>query len=185
MSTKKYKKGKKQTGLKLFKPEMKHFTYALSPYASVSNTWAEFDWLNAIVQGDEYSNRTGRKIAVHYFRFKGIFWGGANGSAVTDDLYNNVRLMCWIQHNAKTGSQQTPLATASLGINDPIRKYNLPGLGKVLKDKYYALTNQPIDADTASPAGRVIDWKIKFKNHWLLILQVPRLIIIKLNYMWV
>ena len=24
MSTKKYKKGKKQTGLKLFKPEMKH-----------------------------------------------------------------------------------------------------------------------------------------------------------------
>lgn len=167
MSTK-YKKNKKykkkSSGLKVYRPEMKHFTYALTTYGSVGNTWAEYDWLNAIQQGDDYNNRIGRKIAVHYFRFKGTFWGGAQGTALTDDLYNNIRLVCWTQHNNKTGAQQTPLTTATLGINSPIRKYNLPGLGKVYKDKYYALTNNPIDADTCAPAGRTVDWKIKFKK---------------------
>jgi len=145
--------------------EHKQSTGALtSGWNSVSTAWTEVDLLAGIIEGGAITNRIGRKISITSLEIKGVLMGGAIGAITGDDMYNNIRMLIYVGNGNKFGSAITPLATAGVSINTPIRKYSHNWVSRVLRNQYIGITNQPIDADTAAPGHRPYNVFIKFKK---------------------
>jgi len=146
--------------------EHKHVLYDItSVYSSIGNTWREDDFPGLVTQGvSDATHRIGNRFGVTSFRLKGNLFGGASGNVTGDDLFNNVRIVVYSNKADKAGSALTPFVTNSIGMNDPIRKYNLPGLIRVYRDMMIPITNSPIDSDTAAPGHRSVDISIRFKR---------------------
>lgn len=147
-------------------PELKK-AFMLMPAAaldSVGTAWREVDIVGPIVPGAGVTNRIGRRIQIHSFRFRGVLTGGANGSGPVDEYYNNIRLMIYVTTATKSGIALTPASTAGYVLNTPLNKNYMPSLQKVLYDKIYGMTNQPWASNSCAPATREIDFYKRFKK---------------------
>lgn len=146
-------------------PELKH-GFALMPAMgmdSIGTAWREYDLVGQIVPGAGINARIGRRIEVHSVRFRGVLAGGAVGAGGLDEYYNNVRILFYVMHQARTAAT-TPCATAGYVINTPLNKNYMPGLTKVLRDDLIGITNMPYGANACSPGTREIDHYVKFKR---------------------
>lgn len=133
-------------------------------WGSVGAAWQEVDLVSGISEGTAIYNRVGRKISVTALEIKGVLMGGAQGIITGDDLYNNMRILIYIGRAQKSGSSITPLATAGVSINTPLRRYTYNFCSQVLRNRYIGITNQPIDADTAAPGHKNYNVYIRFKK---------------------
>lgn len=131
---------------------------------SISTAWSEADMIGPVTSGSGTNQRIGRRIAVHYFKLKGVLAGGATGGGPVDEYYNNVRIMIYIATLNKVGVTGTPATTSAYTINTPLNSQYMTGLRKVLYDQLIGLTNFPWAANSCSPATREIDFYKRFKK---------------------
>lgn len=83
---------------------------------SIPSTWVEVAGCNP-GQGTAKNQRVGTKIRIKSIEVNAVLAAGAN-QVVTDDAYNVMRIVI-----GKYATQTaTPLATAGISINDPIKK---------------------------------------------------------------
>lgn len=61
-------------------------------FNSIPNTWVETDLLDRLSQGDDIGQRNGRRVYVRAIEIRGLL-AGAQSNIVTDDAYNNVRIV--------------------------------------------------------------------------------------------
>lgn len=173
MSTKGYKRKKPYKKIRRMsvpgpiyhRPELKKGFQLMTTMAldSVGTAWREYDLIGQIVPGAGANARIGRRIEIVSVRFRGVLTGGAVGGGPADEYYNNVRIMIYSMRQAKTVAL-TPAATAGYVINTPLNKIYMPGLDKVLYDKYFGFTNQPWAANSCAPGTESIDFYHRFKK---------------------
>lgn len=151
--------------VRMVRPELKKGFQLMTTMGldSVGTAWREYDIVGQIIPGAGVNSRVGRRIEIHSCRFRGILTGGATGGGPVDEYYNNIRLMIYTMKQNKTAAL-TPAATAGYVINTPLNKLYMPGLEKVLYDRFIGMTNQPWAANSCSPATREVDMYKKFKN---------------------
>lgn len=131
-------------------------------FRSIPNTWREWDMLGDQVAGASVHTRVGRKTAIHTIKIKGVLAGGAVGTGGADDYYNSIRMVIWIGAAAKVGAALTPISTAALPRDHPLNHEYVPGLKKVLLDKYIGITNQAYGANLCAAGVREIEYFHRF-----------------------
>jgi len=105
-------------------------------FNSVGSSWVESDVLALLAQGDDIGQRNGRRIYLRGLEIRGIL-AGAQSNIVTDDAYNNLRIV--VARYTGTAGGITPLGSSGGGVNfsGPV----VPGYGQNCLQVYYDKTH--------------------------------------------
>jgi len=141
--------------------ELKSFTSGLpAGFNSIGNAWVETDVFSAIAQGDDISQRNGRRIYVRAIEIRGVL-AGAQSNIVTDDAYNDLRLIV-AKYTGGTGNI-TPLASAGAGMS--LTSAIIPGNGhncqRVFYDQLHTLQSPGRDSVGYVATAKTITIKLK------------------------
>lgn len=131
---------------------------------SIPSTWVEVALCNP-GQGTAKNQRIGTKIRIKSIEVNAVLSAGAN-QVVTDDAYNVFRMVV----GRYTVQTATPLATAGITLNDPIKKdWNNARSTLITKymDRYIPLTVTSTEkgaGDGYAPGLKLIKFYKRFKN---------------------
>lgn len=131
---------------------------------SIPSTWVEVSGCNP-GQGTAKNQRIGTKIRIKSIEMKAVLSAGANG-LITDDNYNVFRIVI----ARYSGQTATPLATASVGLNDPIKKDWSNARGTLITkymDRYIPLTVTSTEkgaGDGYAPGLKTVKFFKRFRN---------------------
>lgn len=134
-----------------------------STWSSVAGAWVELNLCNP-GEGDTGYTRTGRKIRIKSLEIKGVAVQGSSES-LTDDAYNVMRVVIgWY-----TGTTDTPLQTAGIGINGSFNNLNKGSAQLVRKylDRYITLpvtSTEQGAGDGYAPGMKHFRYYKKFKQ---------------------
>lgn len=132
--------------------------------SSIPSTWVEVQGVNP-AQGLAKNNRIGTKIRVKSIEVNAVIAQGSGG-VLTDDPYNIMRIVI----GKYSGQTTTPLATAGVTINQPIKKDWTSGRGTLIQkyvDRYVPLmvaSTEKGGGDGYTPALKRFKYYKRFKN---------------------
>lgn len=143
--------------------EDKQATWSLATaFASIGNTWTELS-LAQPAEGVTGATRVGKKIRIKSLEVNGVCAGGASELA-TDDAYNIVRIVICTTDWSAGG---TPLATATIGLNEVLNKNRTQLLSKKYLDKYIPFevsSTEQGGGDGYAPSLRKFKYYKRWKN---------------------
>lgn len=131
---------------------------------SIPSTWVEVNTCNPAEGANKYG-RIGTKIRIKSIEINTVLSGGQNG-LLTDDNYNIFRIVI----GKYTGQTATPLASASVGLNSPIKKDWNNGRGTLIQkyvDRYIPLdvaSTEKGAGDGYTPKLKIFKYYKRFKN---------------------
>lgn len=131
---------------------------------SIPSTWVEVNGVNP-AQGTAKNQRIGTKIRVKSIEVNAVLAQGSGG-VLTDDPYNIMRIVI----GKYTGQTATPLATAGITINQPIKKDWSDARGTLIQkyvDRYIPLevaSTEKGGGDGYTPALAKFKYFKRFKN---------------------
>lgn len=132
-------------------------------FNSVSTAWSERQ-MNAITEGDDNMNRSGRQIKILSIEIRGVIATGT-AESLADDPYNYMRVILGLYN----GGAPTPLTSATLDIRDPCR-VEQGTRGYMIKkyiDRYIPLevtSTEKGDGDGYTPQLKVFKYYKRFKK---------------------
>lgn len=127
-------------------------------FTSVGSASIAVELTGVIDQGDDFSNRDGRKIVIDSLILSGTLVGGQS-NAVTDDAYNAFRIMLY-----ENGGTAAPVAVFTTSFLTPEISASM---GTLLYDSKLLLATPGDDSTGYVPAVKLVDVNIPINRVYL------------------
>jgi hypothetical protein len=127
-----------------------------SDFSSVSTTSIPVELTTSIDEGDDFSNRDGRKIFFDSLLLQGTLVGGQS-NVVTDDAYNLFRII--VYENAGTA------APPAIGVTAFLTPEITASMGKIFYDGLVMLHTPGLNSTGYIPAVKLVSVTIPIKKY--------------------